>query len=195
MSRYRSIVLSAFFAGSICSILFLGNSGQISGRMSAAQAQGANADPNSDLAELKAEIARLKTTTATAAAMNEVDYHAQNLWFSGRAGNWPLANFYWEKILLHMRGAKGTPPDGKEGASQQAKPEETASLIEKSPNMQVGNAIQRRDVVAFATTYRSLLEGCYNCHKAVGKPYLRPRMPVKPAQAIITVDPNATWPQ
>jgi hypothetical protein len=60
--------------------------------------------------------------------------------------------------------------------------------------MQVGRAIQRQDVLAFSSTYRALLQGCYDCHKAQGMPYLRPRMPVKPAQAIINVDTRATWP-
>ncbi len=195
MSRYRSIVLSAVFAGSICSILFLGNSGQIAGRISAAQAQGANADPNSDLAELKAEFARLKSDSSAAAAMNEVDYHSQNLWFAGRAGNWPLANYYWEKVLLHMRVTKGASLAGKANGEQQRTAEDISKLIERSTNMRVATAIERRDVVMFATNYRTMLEGCYQCHKAVGKPFLRPRMPVKPAQAIITVDASATWPQ
>ena len=40
-----------------------------------------------------------------------------------------------------------------------------------------------------------MLEACYSCHKASGKPYLRPMMPTAPAQSIINFDGTATWPQ
>jgi len=40
-----------------------------------------------------------------------------------------------------------------------------------------------------------MLEACYSCHKASGKPYLRPMIPTVPPQSIITYDPNAKWPQ
>jgi cytochrome c553 len=38
------------------------------------------------------------------------------------------------------------------------------------------------------------LEGCYTCHKASDKPYLRPRIPEAPEAKIINFDPAAVWP-
>jgi hypothetical protein len=40
-----------------------------------------------------------------------------------------------------------------------------------------------------------MIESCYSCHKAVGRPYLRPMIPTAPAQTVINLDPNATWPE
>jgi len=146
-----------------------------------------------EITELRSEVDRLKASLALTSAMRDVDYHAQNLWFAGRAGNWPLANYYWRATQSHMRLASelrnldGTKGDVDFAAIRQS--------IENSPSMQVGKAIESRDVILFQTHYRGLLEGCYACHKAAGRPFLRPRMPVKPHQGMITVDPNATWPQ
>jgi hypothetical protein len=36
--------------------------------------------------------------------------------------------------------------------------------------------------------------GCYSCHQAAEKPYLRPRIPEQPEVRILTFDPNATGP-
>lgn len=82
-----------------------------------------------------------------------------------------------------------------ENAGQERRFKEILQSIESSPSMQVGHAIQSKDLTKFQGTYRSLLEGCYACHQAAGKPFLRPRMPVPPAQSIINVDPKATVPR
>ena len=46
----------------------------------------------------------------------------------------------------------------------------------------------------FESAYRGLIESCYSCHKAAGKPYLRPMVPTTPPQSIINYDPKANWP-
>ena len=112
--------------------------------------------------------------------------------FAGRTGNWPLAEYYVGSLQGHMqlvadKSAQAKPADVVAKADQQ--------VAENSPTAGIQRAIQRKDVVQFQAAYRAMLQSCYNCHKAVGKPYLRPRMPVKPAQAIINSDPTATWPE
>ena len=67
--------------------------------------------------------------------------------------------------------------------------------IDTSAFKAMADAIERQDAPAFASAYRVTLDACYGCHKASGKPYLRPMIPVAPAQTIINVDPAATWPQ
>jgi hypothetical protein len=192
MSHFRSMTSGALVGGGLLGWLLLVASGALDGRGSQAGAQD-TAGRADELAQLKAEIQKLKAETINAVAMNEVDYHAQNLWFAGKAANWPLADYYWKKLLVHMRMSLGEDRATASGEAKRTAPDVLRS-VENAANMQVGRAIERKDVLAFNTTYRALLEGCYNCHKAEGLPFLRPRMPVKPAQAIINVDTRATWP-
>ena len=42
--------------------------------------------------------------------------------------------------------------------------------------------------------YTATLAGCYACHEAAGKPYLRPRIPVAPQVEIINFTPGAPLP-
>lgn len=164
-------------------------------RTSVVLAQESETKDDADLAALKAEILHLKEIIAEVSAMHAVDYHAQGLWFAGKAGNWPLADYYWKQTLSHMRLAVGINLVSKRNAEQEVRLKEILKSIEASPSMRVGEAIQNQDLVKFQTTYRALLEGCYACHRAADKPFLRPRMPVPPAQSIINVDPKATWPR
>ncbi len=153
----------------------------------AAPAAPAQIDPtDEELDQLQARV-----------AMVAVDYHASNLWFAGKSENWPLAEYYWTQTLNHIRlsvHVKGT-PDRDDQPGNQASLAKIVKAIENSPNMQVGAAIEKKDLRQFLVSYRSLLEGCYACHKAAGMPYLKPRMPVPPASSIITVDAKAPWPR
>jgi hypothetical protein len=148
------------------------------------------------VAELKAEVQRLKDKAPDQAhAMDSVDYHFANLWFAAKAENWPLAEFYWKETVSHMRWAVRIIPVRKDNAGKEVKLQEILQSIEQSPFMQVGKTIEERDVSAFETAYRSMLEGCYSCHKASDKPYLRPGVPDRPASAMMNFDPAAKWPQ
>jgi hypothetical protein len=55
--------------------------------------------------------------------------------------------------------------------------------------------VDKKNAGAFPAAYKALLEDCYSCHKNVGRPYLRPMVPLTPQQVIINTDPGATWPQ
>jgi len=138
------------------------------------------ADAPPDTEQLRAEL-----------AMFMVDYHASNLWFAGRSQNWPLAGYYWDKVVLHMKTSADADPSG----TRKADLETILRAIDRSPTMRVGEAIEKRDLAAFGEAYRSMLQGCFNCHKVAGMEYLRPRFPVPPSSAIINVDPAAEWPK
>src|SRR5262245_18114100 len=59
-----------------------------------------------DVGPLKFDVERLKQIVPDQAhAMSDVDYHFSNLWFAGKAKNWPLAEFYWKESLSHLRWA------------------------------------------------------------------------------------------
>ena len=55
--------------------------------------------------------------------------------------------------------------------------------------------VEKHDTAGFVVAYRQMLESCYACHKASGKPYLRPAIPSVPPQTMMNYDPSATWPR
>jgi hypothetical protein len=86
-------------------------------------------------------------------------------------------------------------PVRKDNAGQEIKLEEILQAIEMTPSMHMGEVIKKQDPEQFEPTYRALIEGCYLCHKAADKPYLRPQIPEHPSTAIINFDPQAQWPK
>jgi hypothetical protein len=152
---------------------------------------------NADVAALKAEVERLKGMVPDQAhAMSDVEHHFANLWFAGKAGNWPLAEFYWKETLSHIHWAVRIIPVRKDNAGREVKLESILQAIESTPHLKLGDVIKRQDPKEFETTYRSFLaEGCYTCHKASDKPYLRPRVPDIPSSSMLNFDPRANWPK
>ena len=67
--------------------------------------------------------------------------------------------------------------------------EEILEPIEKNSLQQVGDAIKAQDSAKFAEAYKLMLESCYACHVASGKPYLRLHIPEQPAAPIINFEP------
>ncbi len=128
-------------------------------------------------------------------AMTDVDYHFSNLWFAAHAHNWPLADFYWKESLSHLKWAVRIIPVRKDNAGKEIKLGEILQSIENSPFTQLGKTIESKDLPEFEKTYRFTLEGCYSCHKAADKPYLRPRIPERPSSSMINFEPNPDWPK
>src|SRR4051812_44399498 len=97
---------AAFAAGLVVAWVF---AGRVSGTASAA------ADPPAptpaggvvgDVATLKAQVARLQGMVPDQShSMSDVAYHFTNLWFAGRAGNWPPAQFYSDETHSHLKWA------------------------------------------------------------------------------------------
>lgn len=188
--RVTVVAVAGFVAGIISSITvfqLIGDSPR------AAQAAAAQA---TDMATLRAEIERLKSVVPDQAhAMKDVDYHFTNLWFAGQAENWPLADFYWKETLSHLKWALRIIPVRKDNAGREIKLEDILQSIENSPFMKMGDVVKDQDKTRFEPTYRYLVEGCYSCHKAVDKPFLRTRIPERPATTIMNFDPKAPWPK
>ena len=149
-----------------------------------------------DLAALSAEVERLKQVVPDQAhAMQDVDYHFTNLCFAGNQGNWDLAQFYLGETRSHLRWAVRIIPVRKDNAGKEVKLQDILQAVENSPLKQVEDAIKAKDREKFATAYEFTLTGCYSCHKAADKPYLRPRIPNHPSSSMMNFDPNATWPK
>ena len=152
------------------------------------------ADDGAEIAQLKAEIEQLKGRLPSQShAMMDVGYHFTNLWFAGRSKNWPLAQFYLNETRSHLRWAvRIIPirriPGGEIDLRGLLEALDSAGLAD------IGKAIANKNTEGFTSAYRHALEGCYSCHKASDKPYLRPRIPEQPESRIINFDPAATWP-
>lgn len=159
-----------------------------------AQAQPASAQP--DLRSLQQEVERLKKIVPDQAhVMSDVDYHFSNLWFAGKAGNWPLAEFYWKEALSHLRWAVRVIPIRKDNFGKEVNLQNILESIENAPHLKLGEVIKKQDKIAFESTYRDMVVACYACHKAADKPYLRPRIPENSASSMINFDPVADWPK
>ena len=152
-------------------------------------------DMNSEIAALKAEIEQLKGKVPDQShAMKDVGYHFANVWFAGHKRNWPLAKFYLDETRSHLKWAVRIIPVRKTKAGDL----DLRGILEAVDNSllsELQKAILAEDVGKFTNVYKQTLEGCYACHKASEKPYLRPQSPEQPEARIINFDPQAKWPE
>ncbi|MGE0453240.1 MAG: hypothetical protein AB7O37_01330 [Vicinamibacteria bacterium] len=140
-------------------------------------------------------MARLKRLVPSQShAMQDVGYHFTNLWFAGRKRNWPLAGFYLAETRQHLKWAVRIIPVRKTQAGE-VDLDGIREAFDGSSLTEIQAAIDARDAARFAESYRVALEGCYSCHKASEKPFLRPQVPLEPEVKIINLDPNAQWPR
>jgi hypothetical protein len=148
-----------------------------------------------ELAALRAELEQLKGKVPDQShAMKDVGYHFANLWFAGQKRNWPLAKFYLDETRSHLKWAVRIIPVRKTKAGDL----DLRGILEAVDNTmlsEIQKAIEKQDVRTFADTYKQAIEGCYSCHKASEKPYLRPQIPEQPEARMINFDPDAKWPE
>lgn len=148
--------------------------------------------PPTNLAALAAEIEIIKGKLPDQAhAMQDVGYHFSNLWFAGQQENWPLATFYNQEVLSHLKWAVRIIPKRKDLAGAEIDLEAILQAFENSPWTQLKDAIAAGDKTAFDKAYRFTLDTCYACHKASDKPFIRLQIPTEPETPIINFDPNA----
>jgi len=144
---------------------------------------------------LAAELKALKELIPDQAhVMADVGYHFTNLWFAGKAENWPLADFYLAETKSHLRWAVRVKPIRKDNRGQDINLGNILEAFENSQLTELKQAVDRKDRQAFESVYRTSLTSCYSCHKASDKPYLRPQVPDRPEASIINFDPKADWP-
>ena len=143
---------------------------------------------------LREEVARLRRLVPSQShAMQDVSYHYTNLWFAGQKANWPLAQFYLNETRSHIGWAVRIIPKRKVSTGE-VDLEGIREAFDSGYLANVQQAIEARDAARFAVAYKTSLEGCYACHKASEKPYLRPQVPTLSEAQIVNFDPNATWP-
>jgi hypothetical protein len=148
----------------------------------------------SELAPLREEVARLRRLVPSQShAMQDVSYHYTNLWFAGQNANWGLAQFYLNETRSHIGWAVRLIPRRKVSTGE-LDLEGIREAFDAGYLTRVQQAIDAKDAARFAEAYKSSLEGCYACHKASEKPFLRLQVPTQPDTHIVNFDPNATWP-
>jgi hypothetical protein len=139
---------------------------------------------------IQTDVQQLKDKAADQAhAMVSVAYHFNNLWFAAEAKNWPLAEFYWGETRSHLRWAVRIIPVRKDKAGYEIKLAEILDAMENTPLRQLQEAVTNKDHDKFVAAYKFSLETCHACHKAADKPFLKTRIPVRPAEPTINFDP------
>jgi hypothetical protein len=126
--------------------------------------------------------------------MADVGDHFTNLWFAGRAENWPLADFYLSETKSHLRWAVRRIPIRKDNHGRDINLGNILEAFENSQLTQLKGTIDGKDKPAFERVYKESLTVCYSCHTAADKPYLRPQIPIEPVSRIMNFDPKADWP-
>ena len=153
-------------------------------------------------ADLAATIARLEAETKRLGAlvpnqptvMTHVAYHFTNLWFAAQRGNWPLAGYYLGEVRSNLKWAARIRPL-RETPAGEVDVAGIAEAVDDTELAALAAAVEAKDPAGFANAYDDAITACYACHKAVGKPYLRPRRPPSPEVQGINLDPAARWPQ
>ena len=122
-------------------------------------------------------------------AMMDVEYNFANLWFAGRAGNWPLATFYLNESRSHVQWTVRLRPVRKLASGQDLDLMPLLDAFEHAGVDAVRATLDHKDSKAFQVAYRSALGQCLACHVAAEKPFLRPDVPREPASKLIRMQP------
>ncbi|HVY66971.1 MAG TPA: hypothetical protein VHH11_19315 [Gammaproteobacteria bacterium] len=141
---------------------------------------------DSEIAALKEEVATLRGMLPSQShTMMDVEYHFTNLWFAGKAGNWPLATFYFNETRQHLNWAVRVVPVRRLAAGGQLDLRPMLKGIEESGLAPIKAAIDKSDGAAFEAAYRQMLTQCMACHAAAEKPYLKLAVPSAPAARLV----------
>lgn len=152
--------------------------------------------PQLDSSRIQADLARLKDITPpNSHPMVEAGMFAANMWFAGEKQNWQLANYYLNETRNRIRWEVHLNPGPRNLDGDPLDMQSIFDGIDNGSLATLRKAIEQKDSQQFAVAYKGLLADCYSCHKAAGRPYLRPMIPVSGAQPIMNLDPAAAWPE
>jgi hypothetical protein len=146
-------------------------------------------DASAEIAALKKEIEVLKGNVPDQShVMKDVAYHFTNLWFAGQKQNWPLAKFYCDETRAHLKWAVRVIPVRKiTGGELDLRP--MLEGIDQGFFAPLQKTIDSKSLEEFTKAYRQTLEGCYSCHAASEKPFLRLKVPEEAEARIIEFTP------
>jgi hypothetical protein len=158
--------------------------------------QGRAAAPPPTLESLAADVAQLKAIQpSNSHIMMDVQFHWTNLWFAAQKKDWAFAQYQFNEMRGHIQWLMRKSPVIRAQDGTDVDVKSIFDAVDTSSLADVKAAIEKKDSARFVATYKTMLESCYSCHKAVGRPYLRPMIPTAQAMTVINLDPNATWPE
>ena len=158
--------------------------------------QGRAAAPPPTLESVAADVAFLKAIApSNSHIMMDVQFHWTNLWFAAQKKNWAFAQYQFNEMRGHIIWLTRKSPTIRAQDGTDVDIKSIFDGIDTSSLADLKAAIEKKDSARFAAAYKTQIESCYSCHKAVGRPYLRPMIPTAQAMTTINLDPNATWPQ
>ena len=151
---------------------------------------------NAEIATLREQLKKLDGLVPDqAAVMSHAGYHFANLWFAADQENWPLADFYLNETRANIKWAVRAKPFRKGPNGENIDLGAIAQAMDNTNLAGLKLAIDARQKTQFAALYTETLSLCYACHKASGKPYLRPQIPASPEARMINMNPQAKFPQ
>src|SRR5271168_1716427 len=89
--------------------------------------------------------------------MADVGDHFTNLWFAGRAKNWPLADFYLSETTSHLRWAVRRIPVRKDTQGRDINLGNILEAFENSQLTQLKTTIAGKDRAGFEKVYKESL--------------------------------------
>jgi hypothetical protein len=130
-----------------------------------------------------------------AAIMSHLAYHWSNFYFAVQNENWPLADFYLSETRANLKWAVRSKPLRKDLAGKETVDvAKIGEAMDNGPFTDLKKAVTARDRKYALKLYNDALSGCYACHKASYKPYLRPQVPTAPEARVVNFDPKAKDP-
>ena len=118
--------------------------------------------------------------------MMDVGYHFANLWFAADRQNWPLAGYYLGETRSHLKWAVRIQPTHTTKTGAKVDLNGILEAVDNTFLAEMDKAIENKDAAAFKTAYHRTIEGCYACHTASEKPFLRVQVPDAPGATIIS---------
>ena len=143
------------------------------------------------------EIATLRQLVPTnSTIMMDVQWHWTNLWWAGKRRNWPLAQCYFNEGRSHIQQLVRKNPTIRN--AQDGTDVELQGIfdgIDTSSLAMVKSSIERRTARSSRRTTRSCSRAATRATRAsAGRTSVRSFRPAQ-VQAMVNMDPNATWPQ
>jgi len=103
--------------------------------------------------------------------MSGIQVHHEKLWFAGKAGNWPLADFETKEIREAIDDINQYCTD---------RPELASIPMIKPPLDSLDQAIRNKSVPQFTSGFVLLTNTCNNCHRATKHEFNIIQIPLTP---------------
>jgi hypothetical protein len=116
--------------------------------------------------------------------MTELQYRHANLWFSGDAENWPLADHQIHEMEELLEAIEEYHPEYRGTEIREVLRTMMHPAVEA-----LESAVEARDAATFRTAFDDLTLRCNACHTATERPYLVVQRPTAPPLTNLRFEP------